>query len=104
MINLIFGIILSVCLGCIGGYYWLTASAFDIIYPPGAPHIASDFHSDMGINGGQREKEHQGIDLTGRFGQPIIAAADGTVLETAVEKCWGPTIAVDHGKYSDGKK
>ena len=33
-----------------------------------------------------------------------MAVADGTVLEATVEKCWGPTIAVDHGNGIDGNK
>ena len=33
-----------------------------------------------------------------------MAVADGTVLEATEEKCWGPTIAVDHGNGKDGNK
>ena len=76
----------------------------DAVYPSGAPRIASDFGSWEGINGGERETQHQGIDITGKSGQPILAAANGTVLEATVEQCWGPTIAVDHGEGIDGKK
>ena len=36
--------------------------------------------------------------------QSILAAADGKVLEATGEHCWGPTIAVDHGKGLDGRK
>ncbi len=80
------------------------AYAFDIVYPPGAPKIASDYDADDDINGRRRSGSHKGIDITGRDGQPILAAADGTVLEATVEDCWGPTIAVDHGIGLDGKK
>ena len=38
------------------------------------------------------------------LGQSILAAADGKVLEATVEQCWGPTIAVEHGKGLDGHK
>ena len=76
----------------------------DAIYPPGAPKIDSGFGSYIGINGGDREDAHQGIDITGNEGQEILAVADGTVLEATVEKCWGPTIAVDHGNGIDGNK
>ena len=65
--------------------------------------IISDFHSWMGANGKSRGSIHQGIDITGPFGQPVIAIADGTVVETHVEKCWGPTVVIDHGNDKDGK-
>ena len=75
-----------------------------ITYPIGAPEISSDFRSRIGINGGRRNQIHQGIDIIGSEGQEILATADGTVLEATVERCWGPTIAIDHGKGKDGKK
>ena len=76
----------------------------DVVYPSGAPRIASDFHSLVGINGEHRGAPHQSIDITGNNGQPILAAADGKVLEATDEHCWGTTIAVDHGKNNDGNE
>ena len=81
-----------------------TTPDIPIQYPPGAPTIASDFQSWTGISGKNRRTQHQGIDIKGDDGQLILAVADGTVLEATVEACWGPTIAVDHGKDQDGKK
>ena len=75
-----------------------------VTYPPGAPEIISDFRSWTGVDGGKRRQSHRGIDTSGHPGQEILAAADGRVLETAVDKCWGPTIAIDHGKGRDGKR
>jgi len=75
----------------------------DIVYPKGAPYIASGFHSMSGINGFWRTNKHQGIDITGDNGQPIIAAADGKVLDAEVENCWGPTVSIDHGEGLDGR-
>lgn len=95
-IKITFLMILAVFLGSLG----LSES---VDYPPGAPKIISDFQDNYGVNGGERNKPHQGIDITGNDGQPILAVADGTVLEATEEKCWGPTIAVDHGKGQDGK-
>ena len=72
--------------------------------PRSAPLIISDFQSPFGVKGRRRPANHQGIDITGPIGQPILAVADGKVLETTVEKCWGPTIVVDHGRALDGRK
>lgn len=75
-----------------------------IQYPEGAPVIISNFHSPYGVWGRKRRGPHQGIDIAGPKGQPILAAADGNVLESTVESCWGPTIVIDHGWALDGKK
>ena len=81
-----------------------SSAEFEVVYPPGAKKIASDFHSMWGVDKmRKRNKNHQGIDITGEKNDPIIAAADGAVLESVIEKCWGPTIAIDHGKDIDGK-
>ena len=79
-------------------------SASIIEYPPGAPKIISNYKSMVGVNGGRRPALHQGIDIIGPNRQPVLAVADGKVLEATVEKCWGPTIAIDHGKAFDGGK
>jgi len=78
----------------------------EIIYPENAPSIAAHFKSRLGINGRMRPASqlHQGIDIKGPVGQPIIAVADGIVLDAVVEECWGPTIAIDHGTAYDGKR
>jgi murein DD-endopeptidase MepM/ murein hydrolase activator NlpD len=77
--------------------------AEEIVYPDGAPRIISDFKSMRGVNGGLRNASHQGIDITGPVGQPILAIADGTVLDAEVGRCWGPTLTVDHGTGPDGR-
>ena len=73
-----------------------------IVLPSGAPPIISDFRSALGVKGRLRNAPHQGIDIAGPEGQPILAIADGTVLETDVGDCWGPTITIDHGTGPDG--
>ena len=57
--------------------------------------ILSDFGSMNGVNTRPRDNIHQGIDIIGPKDQPIIAIADGKVLETTVEDCWGGTLVVD---------
>ena len=74
-----------------------------LTYPLGAPKIDSGYGSYIGVNGGTRIAAHQGIDIIGNDGQEILAVADGIVLEATEERCWGPTIVVDHGKAIDEK-
>ena len=66
--------------------------------------ILSDFGSITGVNTRPRDNIHQGIDIIGTKNQEIIAVADGRVLETIIEDCWGPTLVIDHGKSFDGKR
>ena len=47
--------------------------------------ILSDFGSMNGVNTRPRDNIHQGIDIIGPSDQPIIAIADGIVLETTIE-------------------
>ncbi|WP_134643088.1 M23 family metallopeptidase [Pseudaestuariivita atlantica] len=81
-----------------------SAQSIRVDYPDGAPRIASEFNSKQGVNGGKRRARHQGIDIKGKNRMPILAAADGKVLEVDTGTCWGPTVVIDHGKGYDGKK
>ncbi len=65
--------------------------------------ILSDFGSINGVNTRPRDSIHQGIDIIGSKNQSVIAIADGKVLETTIEDCWGGTLVVDHGTSFDGK-
>ena len=66
--------------------------------------IISDFKSMYGVNGRTRMQIHQGIDIVGDANQPIIAIADGKVLETDIKLCEGPSVVIDHGKSVSGEK
>ena len=75
-------------------------------YPSGvasANRIISEYRSWIGVDGKRRDAIHQGIDIGGPFSQPIIAVADGRVIETHTDRCWGPTVAIDHGSDTDGQ-
>ena len=52
----------------------------------------------------KRKMPHQGIDIHDLPGTPILAARDGTILEIHDEKCWGLTVAIDHGPDPGGEK
>ena len=47
---------------------------------------------------------HQGVDIIGYANEPILAMADGIVLETASADCVGPNVVIDHGFSSDNKR
>ena len=66
--------------------------------------IISDFASMFGVNGRTRMQIHQGVDIIGYANEPILAVADGIVLETASAECVGPNVVVDHGQVLDYKR
>ena len=76
----------------------------NINYPAGAPRIASDFLSDKHVDGQSRNVLHQGIDILVEDIKFVLAVADGKILKSGEEKCWGLTIAADHGLGIDGQK
>ncbi len=66
--------------------------------------IISDFFSKYGVNGRTRVQVHQGVDIIGYANEPILAIADGVVLETALADCVGPNVVIDHGLSYDNKR
>ena len=66
--------------------------------------IISDFASKYGVNGRTRMNIHQGVDIIGYANEPILAVADGIVLETALAECVGPNVVIDHGLSADNKR
>ena len=79
-------------------------NSYKLKLPLDAPKIVSDFGSLLGVGARKRKMPHQGIDIHDKPGTPILAARDGTVLEIHDEKCWGLTVAIDHGPDPDGEK
>lgn len=66
--------------------------------------VISDFFSKFGVNGRTRMQVHQGVDIIGYANEPILAMADGIVLETASAECVGPNVVIDHGLSFNNKK
>ena len=79
-------------------------NSYKLKLPLDAPKIVSDFGSLLGVGGRKRKMPHQGIDIHDNPGTPILAARDGSVLEVHDEKCWGLTVAIDHGPDPGGEK
>jgi murein DD-endopeptidase MepM/ murein hydrolase activator NlpD len=40
---------------------------------------------------------HRGIDIATNFGNPVVATADGNVIEAAYDKFFGRTVIISHG-------
>jgi len=49
----------------------------------------------------QKRTFHRGIDIATHFGNPVVATADGVVIETKMEKIGGKTVKISHrGGYT----
>jgi murein DD-endopeptidase MepM/ murein hydrolase activator NlpD len=61
------------------------------------PHPANDFWNSWGAgrSGGRR---HQGIDIMGEKGWPIVAAADGIVIRVDTTRRAGNHVFIKHGR------
>ena len=68
-----------------------------VTVPANARSITQEF-----LDAGSGAK-HEGIDITGPIGTPVIAAADGVVLESFYEPTYGNRIVVDHGTDGAGR-
>jgi murein DD-endopeptidase MepM/ murein hydrolase activator NlpD len=46
---------------------------------------------------GRRPENHRGVDIRGRYGTPIVAAASGQVIYAGRDSGYGNLIVIDHG-------
>jgi murein DD-endopeptidase MepM/ murein hydrolase activator NlpD len=46
---------------------------------------------------------HEGIDISGEIGDPILAPAPGAVVESQFSWLWGNTVRLDHGRDEHGR-
>ncbi len=67
----------------------------DFVWPRNAS-VTAPF-GDLRVLNGEVQSQHQGLDLDGAVGSPIVAAQSGTVV--LVRKCFtsGNTVVIDHG-------
>lgn len=69
-----------------------------VVMPAGAPYISQTFYAVTSDG----HRGHEGIDIWERKGQPIIAAAPGTVTRSDYEPAYGNVIHISHGFDQDG--
>ncbi len=44
-----------------------------------------------------RKEMHEGLDIAGRFGSPVLAPANGTVVRVGYDNGYGKLVEIDHG-------
>lgn len=71
-------------------------------FPQGKPMAGSlTVSSEFGLRpspfGGLDYEIHEGIDFTGPVGKPVLATADGTVLQAEYDSGYGNHVKLDHG-------
>lgn len=71
---------------------------YSIVMPPNALFISQQFRP---ANEAQRDA-HLGIDIWGKVGTPVLAAADGTVIDSSYGPMFGNQIVIDHGRDATG--
>ena len=69
-----------------------------VVMPPNAPSISQEFLFTT------NDAKHIGIDVIGRVGDPVIAAADGRVRRSFYEPAYGNRIEIEHGPDAGGKR
>ncbi len=64
------------------------------LIPPNAPSIMNGHWADY--------DGHEGIDVIGEVGLPVLAPADGVVTRSFFEPMYGHAVFIEHGKRPDG--
>ncbi|MGR3760344.1 M23 family metallopeptidase [Roseobacteraceae bacterium NS-SX3] len=104
MARLLTGLCAAALAGCGGIEKYGTADFYDqhapeieMVMPPNAPYISEQFRFDG-------EKKHPGIDIWGKTGTPVLAAAPGTVVQSFYEPVYGDRIVISHGRDREGRE
>ena len=74
----------------------------EVIYPPNAPKIISDYGDLVTPTGRRRAEANPVIEIGGNAGDSVLAAADGEVVVSEWSAGRGYYIRILHGKDSDG--
>lgn len=74
---------------------WIAATTAPTLWPVTGP-ITGPFGSRMDPFNGEGAF-HAGVDISCRYGQPILAPADGTVIYAGFYNGYGRLLEIDHG-------
>ena len=69
-----------------------------VTMPPNAPSISQQFLFTT------NDAKHIGIDVIGRVGTPVLAAADGRVRGSFFEPAYGNRIKIEHAPDATGRR
>ncbi|MFT4716427.1 MAG: murein DD-endopeptidase MepM/ murein hydrolase activator NlpD [Paracoccaceae bacterium] len=99
--------------GCIGGMdkhgakikkMYPDQITIDTVLPKNAPSISQQFHRFKNPLLNESRSEHLGIDIIAPKGASVIAASNGTVVQSNFHPMYGNTIEVNHGKDAKGRQ
>jgi murein DD-endopeptidase MepM/ murein hydrolase activator NlpD len=76
------------------GLVWLTAC--------GDPYVLSPFRSQRGVDGRLRALPHSGVDFVGAVGDPVLAAADGWIVDVSIGGPCGNSVMIGHIQMPKG--
>jgi murein DD-endopeptidase MepM/ murein hydrolase activator NlpD len=64
---------------------------------PAVGFISSSFGRRSSPISGQSGEFHKGLDISNRTGTPVVAPAQGTVVQVAPDGAYGNSVEIDHG-------
>jgi murein DD-endopeptidase MepM/ murein hydrolase activator NlpD len=76
---------------------------YPVAKPANALAIVSEYGSWLATGGSRRAQIHNGIDILGPIGYPVIVAADGIVVRNDRIPKYGNRLVIDHGRNDDGQ-
>jgi len=74
---------------------WMKLASAPSLWPLQGPIMSSFGERTDPFNG--EGTFHRGVDISGGYGQAIIAPADGVIIEAEVHNGYGKTIVINHG-------